>query len=212
MASGFVAILHGVLLLVTGASGVGKTTVRRLLDSQLRPEVECVELSGISADSAVRDLAWRHRAADLAIRHAVQLQRDGRHLLLCGDPVAVVEVAAAPAAPELDGLAACLLDADAETQAARLATRGDPSELVVHHQAFADWMRHQAADPLYMLEVVSTGGWEKMRWERLPALAPGWHVEIIDTTGQTPPQVAAAVLSWTRAALAGDIPVIHSPL
>lgn len=200
------------LLLVTGASGIGKTTVRRLLEAQLRPEVECAELSEISPDSGVRDLAWRQRATELAIRRAVRLQREGRHLLLCGDPVAAVEVTAAPSAPELDGLGLCLLDADAETQATRLATRGDPSELVAHHQAFADWMRHQATDPLHMLEVVSTKGWEKMHWERLPALAPRWHVHIIDTTGQTPAVVAAAVLSWSRSALAGDIPVIQPAL
>ena len=151
---------------------------------------------------------------ELAVEHAVRLQHEGRHLLLCGDPVAAVEVVAAPSASELDGLAACLLDADYEAQTARLAltARGELSELLVHHHAFADWMRHQATNPLYMLEVVTTGGWDEMCWDRLSALTPNWHVHTIDTTNQTAAHVPAAVLSWCHAALAGNVPVIRPAL
>ena len=96
------------------------------------------------------------------MRRAVELQASGRHLLLAGDPIAAIEVIAAPSAPELDAVAVCLLDADTEAQAARLTARGDDLTLLVHHQAFAEWMRRQASDPLYMTHVVSDHGWEEV--------------------------------------------------
>ena len=36
--------MAGVLLLITGASGAGKSTVRAALEPDLAPAVECVEL------------------------------------------------------------------------------------------------------------------------------------------------------------------------
>jgi broad-specificity NMP kinase len=190
------------LFLVTGASGVGKSTVRRILEPQVAPEVECVELAEVSPHSPVRDLAWRQRVVELCVQHAVRLQREGRHLLLCGDPVAAVEVIAAPSAGELADCAFCLLDATPQTQAARLAARGDDPALLIHHHAFAEWMRTQASDPLHMLEVVTTNGWPAMRWDRVPAAAADWAVHVIDTTDLTPTDTAASVLTWLRSTLA----------
>jgi hypothetical protein len=200
-----------VLLLVTGASGIGKSTVRKILEPQLRAEVDCGELWDLAPYSRAYSLAWRQQATELAVQRTVQLQREGRHFLLCGDPIAAVEVAAAPSAPQLDGVAICLLDASAVAQAARLQSRGDDPALLVHHQAFAEWMRKQAADPLHMLEVVTTNGWDQMRWDRLPALATQWHVHTIDTTDRAPEHVADATLAWIRSAITGAQPTIHVP-
>jgi hypothetical protein len=200
-----------VLLLVTGASGIGKTTVRKLLEPQVRAEVECVELWDLAPNPPAQSLEWRQRTTELAVQSTVQLQREGRHFLLCGDPIAVVELAAAPSAPLLDGIAVCLLDAGAQAQATRLQARGDDPALLVHHHAFADWMRNQAADPLYMLEVVTTNSWDQMRWDRIPALVPQWHVHTIDTTDSSPQQVADAVLAWIRSTLAGAEPLLRVP-
>jgi hypothetical protein len=200
-----------VLLLVTGASGIGKTTVRRLLQPQLTPEVECAELWDLSPKPLAQTLEWRQQATELAVERAAQLQREGRHFLLCGDPIAAVEAAAAPSASHLDALAFCLLDAAPVAQAARLAARGDPPGLLAHHHAFAEWMRYQATDPLHMLEVVSTSGWDQMRWDRIPALAPEWHVTVVDTTDRTPDQVSTGVLRWIRSAIAGVEPLLRIP-
>jgi len=101
------------------------------------------------------------------VRRAVELHASGRHLLHAGDPVPAIEIVVAPSAPQLDAVAVCLLDATPEAQAARLAARGDDPEWLVRHQAFAEWMRKQASDPLHMAHVVSDQGWEEMRWERL---------------------------------------------
>jgi broad-specificity NMP kinase len=129
------AIVARVLLLITGASGVGKSTVRALVARELSPTVECVELLHLSDRPLAMTRVWRQQTAEMAVRRAVELQASGRHLLLAGDPVPAVELVAAPSAPALDAIAVCLLDASAEAQAERLAARGDPPELLAHHQA-----------------------------------------------------------------------------
>lgn len=197
------------LLLITGASGVGKSTVRAVLEPDLSPAVECVELSDLTPLPTVMTRAWRQQAAEAAVRRAIELQASGRHLLLSGDPVPAAEVVAAPSATGLDAIAVCLLDVAPEAQAERLAARGDDPALLPHHQEFAEWMRNQAADPLHMTHVVSNDGWEQMRWERLEALAPDWQMHIIDTTRRTRRDVADAVFDWCRRALTGDAPVLR---
>jgi broad-specificity NMP kinase len=198
-----------VLLLITGASGVGKSVVRALVAPELSPAVECVELMQLCERPSLVTRVWRQQTAEVAVRRAVELQARGRHLLLAGDPVPAIEVVAAPSAPALDAIAVCLLDAAAEAQAERLAARGDPPELVPHHQAFAEWMRKQASDPLHMTHVVSDAGWEEMRWQRLDQLAAGWGMHTIDTTHMAARQVADAVVDWCRLALARIAPCLR---
>jgi energy-coupling factor transporter ATP-binding protein EcfA2 len=193
-----------VFLLVTGASGAGKSTVRRLIAGDLSPEVECVELAGVVDIPRVMTKAWRQEATEAVVQRAVELQGDGRHLLLSGDPVAAAEVLAAPSADRLDAVAVCLLDLEPNVQAARLAERGDDPTLLVHHQAFAAWMRAQAHDPRHMLEVVTTDGWDAMRWERLDGLDPDagdWNMHVVEASRLSTEQAAEAVLSWCRDAL-----------
>ena len=194
------AIVGDMLLLITGASGVGKSTIRTIVAPELSPQVECVELLDLTPAPDAMTLAWRQRTAEVAVRRAVELQDAGRHLLLAGDPVPAAEVVAAPSAAELDAIAVCLLDASAEAQAQRLVERGDDPALLIYHQAFAEWMRRQAADPLYMTHVVSDGGWEGMRWERLEQVAADWSMHTIDTSDMTKREVADAVLDWCRRA------------
>jgi hypothetical protein len=198
-----------VLLLITGASGVGKSTIRAAVEPQVSPLVECVELKHLTRLPPARTLGWRQQTAETAVRRAVDLQACGRHLLLAGDPVAAVEVVAAPSAPHLDAIAVCLLDASPEAQRERLTARGDDPQLLVHHQAFAEWMRRQASDPLHMLHVVSDRGWDQMHWERLPQLTDDWRMHTIDTSRLSRPEVADLVLEWCRHALAGDAPTLR---
>jgi hypothetical protein len=197
------------LLLITGASGVGKSTVRSMVAPELSPAVECTELLDLTPRPDAMTRVWRQQAAEAAVRRAVQLQPFGRHLLLAGDPVPAAEIVAAPSAPQLDAIAVCLLDASPDSQAARLAARGDDPALLPHHRAFADWMRKQASDPLHMTHVVSEAGWEEMRWERLERLAPAWRMHTVNTTHMTRREVADAVLDWCRRALAGNAPALR---
>ena len=201
-------------LLVTGASGAGKSTARELIAGELAPLVECVELRHLAAMPALPTIDWRQRTAEAAVQRAVALQREGRHLLLAGDPVAAGEVCAAPSAGALDAIAVCLLDVDAEAQAARLARRGDDPRQFVHHQAFAAWTRAHARDPQHMRNVLSAGGWEEMRWQRLDHLDPAtgdWAMHVIDGSERSETDVAHEVLTWCRRALAGRAPTIRLP-
>jgi hypothetical protein len=203
-----------VLLLLTGASGVGKTSARIAIMPELAPRVECLELSDLAPVSPTQmTRVWRQQTVEQAVRRAIELQPGGRHLLLAGDPVPAAELVAAPSSPELAAVAVCLLDADAESQAARLRARGDAAGLALlpDHQAFADWMRHQAADPLYMPHVVSEGGWDAMRWERLERVTDRWQMRVIDTSSVAKSEVAADVLRWCREVLAGTAPAFRVP-
>ncbi len=198
-------------LLVSGASGAGKSTARRLVAGELEPGVECVELHDVVAMPRAPTLAWRQRATEAVVCHALKLQQDGRHVLLAGDPVAAGEVLAAPSADRLDGIAVCLLDVARDAQAARLVERGDDPLLLVHHVAFADWMREHAADPHHRPEVLQTDGWEHMRWERLHRLheTGSWAMQVLDTSSLTAAAVATELVAWCRRALAGQAPSMH---
>ena len=166
-------------LLVTGASGAGKSTVRVAVAPVLSPDVECVELHDVIDVPAFPTLVWRQQATEAAVQRALALQNEQRHLLLSGDPVAAGEVLAAPSAAHLHGVAACLLDVGPEGQSARLIRRGDAPALMADHHAFAPWMRGHASDPRHMPHVLSNNGWEAMRWERWTGLGPrvagGWR-------------------------------------
>jgi hypothetical protein len=183
--------------------------VRTVVAPELSPAVECAELLDLTPRPDVMTRVWRQQAAEAAVHRAVELHSSGRHLLLAGDPVPAAEIIAAPSAPQLDAVAACLLDASPDSQAERLTARGDDPALLPHHQAFAEWMRRQASDPLHMTHVVSEAGWEEMRWERLERLAPAWGMHTVDTTHMTRQQVADAVLDWCRRALSGDAPTLR---
>jgi hypothetical protein len=64
-------------------------------------------------------------------------------------------------------------------------------------------MREHVADPRSRPNVVISGGWEQMRWERWledPDLR--WEAEVIDTSELSPEEVAALVLSWIGGQLA----------
>src|SRR5581483_4319082 len=97
-------------LLLTGASGAGKSTARELVADALGAQIECVELGHVVSIPPVHTKAWRQQATEAVVQRALNLQAVGRHLLLAGDPVAAGEVLAAPSADKLDAIAVCLLD------------------------------------------------------------------------------------------------------
>ena len=186
--------------LVTGASGVGKSTVRQLIEPEFAGVLDAVELAELGS-TPQWNLEWRHRMVERTVLLALESRRRGKHFLLCGDPVPPGEVWAAPSAPSLDGLDVCLLDANAATQTARLTRRGDDPQYLVHHVAFADWMRHHVVDPRYQPEVLTQDSWPEMRWERVMGATADlqlWSSHIIDTSDLPPEEVAAEVARWLR--------------
>ena len=100
----------------------------------------------------------------------------------------------------------CLLDVSPDVQAARLTRRGDDPSLLPHDQAFAEWMRGHARDPRHLPHVLSTNGWEAMRWDRWSSIAPiagNWGMGALDTSELTLVQVADEVLTWSPRAGSG---------
>ena len=188
------------LLLVTGASGMGKTTVRKMVEAQFADRLESAELVEV-AGPPEWSLRWRHQAVEKAVQRAVQAQRRGKHFLLCGDPVPPAELYAAPSADQLERIAVCLLDATEDSQRIRLIERGDDPALIPHHIAFAAWMREHITNPGHRLDVVRQGGWEKMQWERSLAAMDQqqlWMSHRIDTSELDPSVVAKLVTTWIR--------------
>jgi hypothetical protein len=195
-----------VLLLISGASGAGKTSVREAIAGELVPDVEAIELRHLETVPAVPDIAWRQRMAERAVARSRVLDAQRRHLLLAGDSVAPGEVLAAPSATSVD-IAVCLLDVAEDTQRERLRSRGDPEELLPHHVAFAAWMRRHAEDPAHMPHVLTTGGWDGMRWSRLATLP--WQITVIDGSAMSVAEAGSAALQWVRDALSGRAPVFR---
>lgn len=202
------------LFLVTGASGMGKSTVRRLIAPEFEDALDVVELGMLGSDPKW-EIAWRHRMVERAVRRALDAQRDGKHFLLCGDPVPPGEVWAAPSADRFERLHVCLLDAGEKAQTARLLERGDDPKFIHHHVAFADWMRHHVVDHRHRPEVVMGNSWPQMRWERWVGTAgvqPPWTSHVIETSALGPKEVAHRVAQWLWKNLrdnnaAGAIPV-----
>ena len=195
------------LLLITGASGMGKTTVRKMVEAQFADRLEAAELIEV-AGPPEWSLRWRHQAVEKAVQRAVQAQRHGKHFLLCGDPVPPAEVYAAPSADQLESIAVCLLDATEDSQRLRLTERGDDPALIPHHIAFAAWMRDHITNPRHRLDVVRQGGWEKMQWERSLAAMDQqqlWMSHRIDTTRLEPTDVAKLVIIWIRQQIAEHV-------
>ena len=186
--------------LVTGASGVGKSTVRKLIEPEFADVLEVAEL-GMLGSTPKWKIEWRHRMVERTVRRALEAQREGKHFLLCGDPVPPGEVWAAPSADRLDRLDVCLLDAGEKAQTARLLERGDDLKFIAHHLAFAAWMRQHVIDHRHRPEVITQNAWPQMRWDRWVgalALHPPWSSYLIETSELGPTEVAHLVAQWLR--------------
>lgn len=206
------------LLLVTGASGVGKSMARvlasRLLEVSHPGQLEGTEFFTLGPIPDIPTIAWRHEMTEVAVQRAIALETEGRHLLFGGDPIAAGEALAAPSADTID-IAVLLLDADEAAHNARLDGRGDPGELQIRHLnlGFAEWMRKHATDPGHVPEAITTGAWPGMRWDRWvgnPTAAEHWAMEVLDTSSMTPDAVAAAVADWAQRAVRGEAPVFRA--
>lgn len=199
------------LLVVSGASGVGKSTARLHAAPLLGSEFESVELGHYPPIPRTPTSAWRQETVERIVQDAIELDGQGRHLLLAGDPVPAGEALAAPSADRID-VAVCLLDADTETQGARLDARDEPADTRHLHAAFADWMRRHAVDPAHAPEVVTGDAWPGMRWDRWVGadVAQHWEMSVVDTSRLTPEEVGASVADWCRRAVRGETPVFRT--
>ncbi|WP_223624886.1 AAA family ATPase [Microbacterium sp. EST19A] len=192
------------LFSLTGASGVGKSTVLAHLDGVTWPEpVRCVEFDSIGVPDGA-DTAWRHGAVEHWVQQALQAQAAGEHMLLCGQ-VPMGELLAAPSADSLDDIAVCMLHCSPEVRTERLQARGEDPAAIVHHNRFGEWFRGHTLDPRHAPEVIRVESGVPMAWERWAEWERGdarWAAEIIDTDGLASEEVAGVVEEWVRRTLA----------
>ena len=193
------------MLLVTGASGAGKTTAFRAVVTVLEgPSVACVEFDSVVVPPGA-DTVWRHGVLEHWVRRAVKHQQEGRHLVLFGQ-VPPGELFAAPSAEYLDGIAACVLHCSPEVRRERFGARGEDPEAMYDHLMFGEWFLAHTLDPRHRPEIIRIADDVPMRWDRWDdwdAGDPRWSFEVINTDPLTREQVAQRVVVWARDTLAG---------
>lgn len=190
------------LFLLFGSSAAGKTFV---LD-ELRGRVAHLALHDFDEIGVPRgaDTAWRHRANEQWVRRALEYQEEETDLLLAGQ-TPFGELLAAPSAPRLEAISACLIDCDDETRVARLQARGPEwfartAGDLQSYLHWAAWMREHAADPSWRTEVIRNEATEDemswSRWSGWTAADPRWRVRSIDTSALPVGQVATELVEW----------------
>lgn len=196
------------LLVVTGASGAGKSTALRHLEQVSWPQpVRCVDFDSVGVP-ARPDTSWRHRVTEHWVQQAIAAQNAGEHMLLCGQ-VPPGELLAVPSADQLSGLAVCALHCSPEVRTRRLLARGEDPSSIVHHNRFGEWFRAHCLDPTHMPEVIRVQSDVPMAWERWAGWRQGdprWDATIIDTDHRSPTDVAEAAEAWARGILARGTP------
>lgn len=190
------------LFLLFGSSAAGKTFVLDELRGRVADlAVHDFDEIGIPSDAAT---AWRQRADEQWVQRALEYQCRGIDLLLAGQ-TPLGELLAAPSAPKLDAISACLLDCDDETRVARLRARGPKwgarhSGGLEDYLSWAAWMRGHAADPAWRPDVIRHGETEpEMHWSRWSGWRcgdPRWRVRVVDTSALSVEAVAAELVAW----------------
>lgn len=183
------------LILMSGSSGAGKTTigprVATLVDDLVFHDID--EPGGPQGSDRVDVLdGW--------IRRAVALERDGLDMLLATQSP-FGELLACPNADQIDALAGCCLDCRDTVRARRIKDRGRPYAdiLGMDIMCWAVFHRMHAADPQWEQRVICKGAYPERHWHRWIEWTtddPRWAVPTFDTSDQTPDQVAAIVAAW----------------
>jgi hypothetical protein len=167
-----------------GSSGSGKTYVLDHLPPIDRLAMHRFDEVGVPCRP---DRRWRHATTEQWVRRALEHQASGTDMLLEGQ-VPYGELLAAPSAPWLESVSACLLDCSDEVRLARLEARGTDwlgraGGTLDDYLAWAEWLRGHARDPRYRIEVISDGA-EGLCFDRLAGLTAGdprWRIPVIDT-------------------------------
>jgi hypothetical protein len=191
-----------VLLLLFGSSAAGKTSALGALRERMtEPAIHDFDEIGVPTGA---DTGWRQRSNEGWIRRALDYQARGIDLVLAGQ-TPFGELLAAPSAPLLEAISACLIDCDDETRRARLRARGpawlERSSGDLHdHLNWAEWMRRHASDPAWRPEVIREAtSAHAMRWERWSDWRsddPRWRVRTIDTSDLPVRRVADELVAW----------------
>ncbi len=185
------------LLALTGSSCSGKTTIAE----------RCVDIDGVVVHESDElgvpssaDLRWRQRTTEEWVQRTLTYEQRGLSVLLTGQ-APLGEILACPSSPQLQGITVCLLDVPDEERLRRLNHRDPGRWDESSQQAFlgwARWHREHAADPRARPDVITSGGWDRMRWERWQDWTrhdPRWRTTVLDTAAQSIEETTCAVQS-----------------
>ena len=194
-----------VLFKLTGSSCGGKTTLAVAVKESLDPQIELHDFDEVGVPE-IPSSTWRVRTTEQWVRAAIDLQGEGRHVLLTGQ-TPLGELLAVPSAPQLDGIAVCLVDVADGERTTRLAERGSshPGANLESLINWAAWHRQHAADPRARQQVIVRDDWPEMAWQRWTHWErgdPRWVVETIDTTAVPLKESSEEVLAWVNRQLA----------
>lgn len=182
--------------LVTGAAASGKSTYARLLAQHLEG-VECHDADEMLAEDSDTRCVHLELWGQQALK-AQQRRLD--FLLTTHSPLG--ELLAAPSAPRLNGIAACLLDCSDAVREARYLARGvDPRWPIQPQLPWAAWHRRHARDPQWLPHVIDRNGPATHRYDRWRTWTrgdPRWHVYVLDTTRLTVPRTLPILLEWVQ--------------
>jgi hypothetical protein len=190
-----------VLFLLFGSSGAGKTAALDALRGRIGGlAVHDFDEIGVPPGA---DTGWRQRSNETWVRRALDYQGDGVDLLLAGQ-TPFGELLAAPSAPRLEAISACLLDCDDETRSARLHERGSASFArssgdLEAYLSWAEWMRGHATDPTWQPDVILEQADDDAHWERWAGWRKGdprWRVRVLDSSDRSVEQVASELAQW----------------
>jgi len=183
------------LFLLSGAAASGKKTVARHLITRVA-DLAAHHENEIPATSGHERMANMERW----VESALELEAQGVDLLLlAASPLG--ELLASPRAPELSGIAACLLDCHDHERSRRIAEREkDPNwTFGMDMLCWASWHRMHAIDPQWEQRVIRDASREQYAWDRWCHWTredPRWQVELIDTTGRSITDSVDAVTTW----------------
>jgi hypothetical protein len=183
---------------LTGSTCSGKSAVARRCADVAGLVVHDFDEVGVPPDA---DTAWRQRTTECWIQKVLEYQARGLDVLLTGQSP-LGEILASPSSPLLNGIAVCLLDVQDDQRMRRLDARDPDKWDGAARKAFigwARWHRAHAVDPRAQPQVITAGGWERMRWERWVNWTgdePLWRCPTVDTTDRTIAETTAAVRSW----------------
>ena len=183
------------LYLVTGASGSGKTACLDIL-RQRNPQVVWYDFDEVGVP-ANADKRWRHRTTEYWLERAIENQAKGLDTCINGN-IILGEVLACPSAPEINGLAVCLLDCADVVRIDRLRARGS-NGANMEMLCWAAWQRMHAVDPQWYQNTIRDDGATEMHWERWEDWEKGdarWQTHVLDTTTLTIEEVAESILRW----------------
>ncbi len=180
-----------------GASGAGKTVALNGLLLK-HPQDVWYDFDSVGVPPNA-DKGWRQRTIEHWLKIALEHQSRGQDMGLCGN-AAFGEYLASPSAPQIAGIAGCLLDCGDVVRIDRLRGRNARDRGISQEMLnWAAWHRMHAVDPQWRQDVIRRDAEPGMQWERWEQWQRGdarWKIWTFDTTHLVTDEVVKGLSDW----------------